>query len=396
MRDWANPGATSRTYRRIFDPKPDPERWLFPGAVGVVMSAAGVYAARRERRTLSVALMWFAVGFIGSLGVHAFFHRFLFGHVPGFRALRVPARWANISYVGMSMLIAFATAALSRHRRWAGAVIAVVFIAELHAAPIRWYCTNPAVPDVYRWLRTQRGPIAELPLDTDSQYQYLRFATEHHLRTVNGISSFIPDRFFALAGEWSDAARRGELIADLRAIGVRLLVLHGDAVPAKEREWLRRAVDDGRLSYVRRFDHGVEGDWVFTFGGGTRHAPELDRYLRGEFTYNESTFGSLDYPRPNELLRRNAFFSGWTLSPWGIREVNFLFDNGGVRAPAKLIEQRSLNEAFPWYDVTTRPRYVAQFDRRPWYIGRDTDVQVEIIDGRGERTLLEGRWFRWE
>ena len=395
-RDWLNPGATNRTYRRIFDPKPDPELWLFPGAVGIALSAAGVYAARRERRTLAIALLWFAIGFVGSLGVHAFFHRFLFAHVPGFSALRVPARWANIAFVGMTMLVACGTAQIARWRRWAGVVVAAVFIVELHAAPIRWHCTSPAVPPVYRWLRTQRGPIAELPIDTDSEYQYLRFSTEHHLRMVNGISSFVPDRFFQISAKWMDPAKRDELLEDLRGTGVRLVIVHGDALPAKERAWLRRAVDDGRLTFVRRFDHGVEGDWVFTFGQKEKIPSDLDRYLRGEFTYNESTFGSIDFPRPDELLRRNTLFSGWAMSPWGIREVNFLFDNGGVRQRAKLLPEPALNKALPWYDVTTRPRFVAQFDRRPWYIGRDTDVQVEIIDGRGERTLLEGRWFWWD
>jgi len=41
-------------------------------------------------------------------------------------------------------------------------------------------------------------------------------------------------------------------------------------------------------------------------------------------------------------------------------------------------------------------RFAAHVARRPWNVGRDTDVQVEIIDGRGERTLLEGRWFWWD
>lgn len=398
-RDWLNPGATNRFYRRWLDPKPDPELWLFPGVAGIVMAAAGVWAARKERRLLAIALLWFAVGFLGSLGVHTFFHRFLFGHVPGFRGLRVPARWAVIAYTGMAMLVAFAAAEMTRRRRWIAAVVAAVLLVELHAAPIRWYCTSPSVPPVYRWLRTQRGPIAEVPMDADSQFRYLRWATEHHLPTVNGISSFVPPGAMALASKWDDPGRRGALVDELRAAGVSLLIVHGEGLPPTERGWLREAVRDGRLVLLRRFDDGIDGDWVFTL-----HAPrlaaaavpsELERYLAGLPTYNESAFGTLDYPRANELVRGEALFSGWVFSPWGIRRVNLLFDNGGVRLPATLVAEPALSRAFPWYDATTRPRFLASFPRRPANIRSDTDVQVEIIDGRGTRVLLEGRWFYW-
>jgi hypothetical protein len=283
-----------------------------------------------------------------------------------------------------------------RFRRGIGVAIALLFVIELRAAPLRWHCTVPATPPVYRWLRTQRGPIAELPVDTESEYRYMRFATEHHLRTVNGISSFVPESFLRLQNEWMDATKRDALLDDIRARGVRLVIVHGDGLPKSERDWLRRAVDAGRLTFVRRFDHDVEGDWVFSLEGGIRHSPDLDRYLRGDYTYNETTFGWLDDPHPNELLKKDAMFSGWAMSPWGIRAVNLLFDNGTVRMPARLVAEPSLNAAFPWYDATTAPRFLASIPRKPWYIGRDTDVQVEIIDGRGERTLLEGRWFWWD
>lgn len=395
-RDWLNPGAMNRLYRRFFDPKTDPELWLFPGAGGIALAAVGVYAARRERRTLALALLWLAAGFIGSLGVHAFFHRFLFSHVPGFRSLRVPARWADVAYVGLTMLVALGTATLARHRRWAGALVSALLLVELNAAPIRWHSGSSGVPPVYRWLRTQRGPIAELPIGGAAEFQYLRYLPEHRLRTANGISSFMPRRSFELADAWADPARRDALLDDLRASGIRLVILHGDALPAAERPWLRSAVDAGRLRLVQRFDHGVDGDWVFRFDGATSASADLDRYLRGEPTFNTSTFGVLEQPQANTLLRRNATFSGWALSPYGVRAVNLLFDNGGVRVPATLADDPVLRASMPWYDATTRPRFIATFERRPRLVTRDTDVQVEIIDGRGERTLLEGRWFWWD
>jgi hypothetical protein len=185
-----------------------------------------------------------------------------------------------------------------------------VLVVELHAAPIRWHCTSPSIPPVYEWLKTQRGPIAELPFDPDREWYYLRFATEHHLPMVNGISSFVPQQ---------------------RSMkGVRLIIVHAD-----------------------------DGDHV------------------GAMTFRAPTTGTLD--ELPQYFRYKARFTGTARSTYGVRQVNLLFDNGGVRLPAR-------------FDGN---RFVAEFAQRPENIARDTDVQVEIIDGRGERTLLEGRWFWW-
>src|SRR5438105_2603594 len=115
LRDWLNPGVTNRFYRRFADTKIDPELWLFPGAFGMALSIIGVTRGRRDHR--AIALLWITLGIIGSLGLYAFLHKFLFAHVPGFRAIRVPARWANIAYAGMSMLIALAVSWIASKRR---------------------------------------------------------------------------------------------------------------------------------------------------------------------------------------------------------------------------------------------------------------------------------------
>jgi lipoprotein-anchoring transpeptidase ErfK/SrfK len=88
-------------------------------------------------------------------------------------------------------------------------------------------------------------------------------------------------------------------------------------------------------------------------------------------------------------------FSGWAVSPWGIRKVDLLFDNGQVRVPTKRIEDPGVTKALPWYPATPRPRFIARFDRRPWYIRPDTDVQVEITDGNGNKTVWDGRPINW-
>ena len=103
----------------------------------------------------NVFLLWFVIGVLGSLGLNFYFHDFLFDAVPGFRGLRVPARWAEIAYIGLAMLIAVTVAFVARRQRWIAAAIPLLFIVELRAAPIRWYRAPLDVPPVYRWLATQ-------------------------------------------------------------------------------------------------------------------------------------------------------------------------------------------------------------------------------------------------
>jgi hypothetical protein len=90
-----------------------------------------------------------------------------------------------------------------------------------------------------------------------------------------------------------------------------------------------------------------------------------------------------------------AWFTGYALSPYGVREVNLLFNNGAVRIPTDLRPDASVTKAHPWYPVPA-PRFMRAFERRPPGVRQTTDVQVEIVDGRGVRTLLEDRWIDWK
>jgi hypothetical protein len=397
LRDWLNPGVTNRFYRRFADVKLDPELWLFPGALGIALSIVGVTRGRRDVR--AIALLWIVLGIAGSMGLHTFFHRFLFEHVAGFRAIRVPARWANIGYVGMSMLIALATSWLASKHRAIAYVVAMLFIVELHAAPIRWFTVSPQTPPVYRWLASQRARVAELPIGLEQfDYLFMYRSTAHHQPIVNGISGFAPPETVHLVDLWS-SKRTDEFIDELRRIHVDLLIIHADLLGDRAdetRAWLRRQLDGGRLQFVARFNASVQGDWVFALDGAPRPRTEaLERFLDNQMTYSDDTIALLDYPRFGEIVGGNALFSGWAMSPWGIREVDLLFDNGQVRVPATLSEDRGLSRGLPWYPKTSRPRFTARFDRRPWFIRPDTDVQVEIIDGRGNKTVLDGRPIDW-
>ena len=396
-RDWLVTNFQNNPlYRAFRDPSINPERWLFPGLLSMLIGAIGVVATRRKET--AIAISWVILGFVGSLGLHTVFHRFLFQHVAGFRAIRVPARWAVIAYVGLAVLVAMGTARLSQRRKWIAVVIVAAFIVELRAAPIRWYVALPQPPPVARWIAaTKPHALIELPIgEHGSDYGYLLYATAHHRPIVNGISGFAPPTYTRLA-TLAQATPIGDgFVDELRRIGVDTVVVHGDAVGPQVRPWLKTELDRGRLSFVSRFDAGIYGDWVFRLGPAKAgpYTETLAAFLRGEPTFSEATFGVLDSPAPDARITK-PWFEGFAFSPYGIREVNLLFNNGAIRESTSPLDDPLLRRTFRWYDATAHPRFGRAFDRRPRGVWENTDVQVEIIDGHGRRTLLEDRWISW-
>lgn len=394
--DWLVSNFHDHLYAPLRNPAIDPERWLFPGALSLVVSLAALRTRRRSQ--LLLALAWIALGFLGSLGLHFVLHRFLFQHVPGFHGIRVPARWAMIAYVGLSMTIALAVASLTEpRRRWIGAILSVAFLAELWSGPVRWYMTTPD-PPVYDWIREQRPrALLELPILRDgSDYLSMLRATRHHRPILNGVSGYAPPDYMKVATMANESPFAPGLLEELRRLGCSHVLVHADSIDAATKEWITRETARGSLGLVQHFDGGIGGDWLFEVGKPSAASPELQSWLRGEAVYTDVPFGTLDFPKPDEVIGRRAFFSGFALSPYGIREVNLIFNNGLIRLPATLQKgEAALKQHFRWYDATDRPRYVAGFAARPAGVWEITDVQVEIIDGRGRKTLLEDRWITW-
>ena len=392
-RDWLISNSQNPLYTRLGNPTVDPERWLFPGALSIILAACAFFS--RKWKLLGVAGAWIVLGFLGSLGLHTFFHRFLFDHVPGFAAVRVPARWASIAYVGLAVMAGTGALALARQKRWIYAVLIAAFLFELRSTTIRWFMAVPAPAPVDRWMaQAKPRAVFQLPRAIGSDYEMMRRATFHHRPIVNGVSGFAPpesNRIFELADSWSDA-----LVSELERAGVSHVIIRADAIEDAAHAWLQRAVSRGELHFVRRFDAGIRGDWLFAIDG--RPSPpssDLTALLNGELTFNENTFGLLDRPKPEETITPSSSASGFAFSPYGIREVNLLMNNGGIRIPTVLQPDAALSRNFHWYDATTTPRFTASFAKRPRGIWEHTDVQVEIIDGRGERTLLDDRWVNW-
>src|SRR5712691_2699929 len=233
--DWIVSNAHNRLYASLRDPGVDAERWLFPGALALLLGA-GALIVSPDRRALRIPVAWILLGFFGSLGLHNILHRFLFTHVPCFRATRVPARWAVIAYVGLAILVAIGSTLIARRRQWIYAVIAAAFVVELWSAPVLWYMAVPDVPPIDRWIAEKRPhAIIELPLDPITEYGVMFHATAHHVPFVNGFSGFFPPeyvRIAKLAASWSDA-----LADELRNIGVSHVIVHAESLDAAGSAW---------------------------------------------------------------------------------------------------------------------------------------------------------------
>src|SRR4029079_5561360 len=255
---------------------------LFAQSTLSPLAGRGTGAKRQgEGRKLPVtfiALAWILLGVAGALGTHLFFHRFLFAHVPGFQAIRVPARWANIAYAGMAMLIAngvkrfapLAAAALAVQLRAAPrlwdpviprAPAAARLAGELCAAPLLWSLVVPGTPPVYRAIH---GPTLELPIGQGLDYADMLHATAHHQPIVNGVSGFTPPETLRI----TSLINSDLLIGELKRIGVGTIVVHGDAADDATRQWLARELARGRIAFAGRFDRGISGDWLFSLGRG--------------------------------------------------------------------------------------------------------------------------------
>jgi len=397
--DWLTSNSYNRLYGRLNDHAVDPERHLFPGVLALLVATFGVVAAIRGspavRPHLVVGVSWVVLGFLGSLGLHTFLHSFLFEYVPGFRAIRVPARWAMITYVGLTLLIALGTAAAAVRSTWGGAAIAVAFVLELWSAPVLLYMAIPQPPPVYEWIaHVKPRAIIELPLGPPGdETLYMVRATEHHRPIVNGWSGFGPPEYDKISALSHQEPISDVFLHELQRIGCTHIVVHANAITRPQRDWIRREVLQGHLGYLRHFDAGIFGDWVFMIGQHSAVPAELEAFFQGKPVYSETTFGAMFQPAPATSITTPATFSGFAFSPYGIRRVDLIFNSGRLREHTTMRSDPALQRAFPWYDATTQPVFERTFHHWPPGVWKTTDVHAEILDGAGRTIVLEDRFI---
>lgn len=234
-----------------------------------------LFTTENDTQAIAIGTIWTIVGFAGSFGMNFIFHRTLYEFVPLFRSTRVPARWAMICYVGLSLLAAIgvrrAATALTKRRITVVYLLAVaLFLFEQREAPLSLIHGAVDADAVTLRLRDlpMKGGIVELPSGTGNQnYLYALRAADHQQPLINGVSGFLPMIPAAIERMSNSDPIPDRLLDLLEAIPASYLVVHRGAVPIANQQavdaFLRRAVSVGRLRLVGLYDAGATKDELY-------------------------------------------------------------------------------------------------------------------------------------
>jgi hypothetical protein len=201
--------AINRMYGRtaISDPQAADEMNLFPGAAAVALAVLGIAVGRDRARLAYVAGLVFA--FALAAGTHGWVFPWLFEHVPLFRALRSPARFAVFINLSLGVLSAYGVAFLlnrirdKKAQHLIGGVIIALLIIEYASAPSISAAPKPTKADAQL---AQKPPvvIVQLPLVSDKgvwlslDFIYMYQGLSHFQRMLNGYSGFAPASFYQM------------------------------------------------------------------------------------------------------------------------------------------------------------------------------------------------------
>ena len=251
---------------------------LFPGVLILVSAALSLLhfaprlGSRAARREVGRYVLIGGVALVLALGPSAAIsgslpYDWFSTWVPGFSAMRIPARFAALGLLAMAVLAGFGMVVLRDwvlRRGWTrgplwGAIGALAFV-ELLSRPVALRPVPPTPNDgVYAWLRSHEpdAVVGELPSRGPTglatiAYEYA--STFHWHPLVNGYSGFTPPQYAQLS-DLLDAFPDPTAVAVLRDVGVRYVVAHLDGLEAANRQRLANA-DLGRLgvSVAATFD----------------------------------------------------------------------------------------------------------------------------------------------
>jgi hypothetical protein len=361
LRDHREPAAGA-------PPRSGPERELFPGFTIVWLAAFGAWRGRRgDARALVIAMSVVAIGgFVLSLGpdgirpVYAALHQYVFG----FQAIRAPARFAVLVFLGVSTLAALGwrefwdtpsvlSQPSTRRVMMRAAMFAVAALELLHV-PVTLAAAPPRQTEIGRWLQREQAPgaVAVLPLTIDVESTPAMVQSlEHRRPLLNGYSGQRPAYYPSLVDALSTFPSEEALLALLES-EVRFVVTPRPVT-----------VDATRSPLVERARSG-EGT-IYEL----RWTPEIEAQVRQH--------GAVEPPLPGPIPFREGERASYTVS-W----------NGAANVTAGTIDIRV--EGPPY-------RFVVSADTAPW-IARFYDVHAvlttivndRLMPQQHERRMQEG------
>jgi len=191
------------------------------------------------------AIFWLAFIFaFGSLGPYVWLHRY----VPGFDGLRVPCRFHIFVMFSLSIFAAFGVRRLfpdgRKPRKFLGLGAIVLLILVEYASlpvPIKTIEVKNKIPEVYRWLATQKENISliELPLSVPDvplaliECPRVYYSVYHWKNIVNGYSGYFPPLYDELCRRWTSMPI-AQNFADLKTLGISHVIFHTESIRKKQ------------------------------------------------------------------------------------------------------------------------------------------------------------------
>lgn len=241
----------------------DLEQNLFPG-LGLTLLAAVGLGNRRGGRTRWVLLAVASGSVVLSFGLRAealgvtwpLPYRLFYDYMPGFRAIRVPARLGLLALVGLGGLAGLGGDLLWRRgHAWLAALRRPAASAWLARAPLlpgalalavalggvgleawpRMELPDPlpppnrTPPPAYAWIRDNPAPTLELPMgEGPVASAWPNFwSMTHWNQVVNGYSGIVPPTYYPFRERIAEFPE-GNTVRLLQGIGVENIILHSD------------------------------------------------------------------------------------------------------------------------------------------------------------------------
>jgi hypothetical protein len=238
---------------------------------------------------LALLAVWMSLGPIpmtrGKLLQIPAIYAFFYEYVPGFNGLRVPARYAMVAGVFLSVVAGTGAAVLLRWRRASLMAIAIAiacaYLVEAAFVPmpinVTWGGTFVQPPDhvapasdapaVYQHIATMPdvNVIAEFPFgDISWELRYVYYSTVHWKRLLNGYSGGFPDGYKARVALLERVARQPDAAwRALRDAGTTHVIVHRGALSPSEAQVIESWLTDHFAVEIARFD----GDVLFDVDG---------------------------------------------------------------------------------------------------------------------------------
>jgi hypothetical protein len=210
--EYLQPHHTSLFYGGVDITPRVPERTaLFPNVTPIALAVSGVVSPPMAAYRLACVLAG-AIAFDGSRGMNGWWYPLAYHHVDVFKSMRVPARFAILVGLALSLLSAAGAAQLIRMGRNRRAQIAIAttltvvcFVEGLPRLELTSAWHRP--PPLYGHLRGKPNAVLfEYPVfnDFEQNIPYMYFSTWHWKPMVNGYSGNLPKSYEALIAATAD------------------------------------------------------------------------------------------------------------------------------------------------------------------------------------------------